>query len=593
MALGSAIARGITQGLGQGLGFAVDKQQERKREERQAELQWKSFARQQDYLEEKAAIVRQEQREHESSVRAEDRAFQTQSQERGFAHQKDMSRIQFKQQKLMTAQRAAAQLSNFKAQSIFTQNMENIRQQGLNQAQWETDAKKTPAQLAQELADQYARNFSKDQYGAAFQQAMSNLNGKTKVELLNQKGSVKADYTQWMNDPTYSDAIPKATGLGGTEVNPDETFQYVAPEQASAELQTLTEGDKKRKQTASTIGTTFEIQAGAPLDPAVASYVAGFFPDGLELQGSGANLENQASMILNNLITNGEISKTANGWVFTKDLVAYEATQAAQAEQDRVGEGTVLAPQGISEVAEASSPDATQAPEVLADDFSLRTTEAVSPSKEAFFEKEREAKVKANVKSMNKDFNKTATLQTHKTLGELKDKVQTLSPAAQSFLYGAGSLSETLRSLRAKKGNEGAQEALAFLSELESFAGKVRHEQFGSAQTEGEMRSWYKQLSDPSVLQNPETLLAQLAAKEELMGKDVKAISGGYDDVTKREWIKNNPSFSGEAELFDFADRGVEGLDNLDPAQQAQIRTFLDNGGDPAMVAQFMKQLGG
>lgn len=583
MALGSAIARGLVQGLGQGAQFAVSAQGRKKEKQEDADRQWRSFTKQTDYLTAIQEEKTKQAREFQSGERVAGQEFQTSQSQASQAFQSGQADKAFRQRSVLQAKSYATQLKNFKQQSVFTQQLTAIQGEGQKQQNFEQFAKQSPAQLAFLIAQKRASVYPAEQRGPIIQQTMAQLGNKSKVELLNDLGQTQSDYSQWTDKPDFADAIPEHKALG-TDVDMNEMFKYEQPAGANDELKKMTEGQQKRKVIYDSITTTMQLQLGGKVDPAVSQHIGSFFPNGLAAGESGANFENRSSMVVNSLLQRGEIVQVDDTWMLKTDAEAYLAQQQTEAP---IGTGTVLAGQPIAapEVAPAATDFAT-APQ-------LDVGQGTSPSKEAFFEKEAEQKIVGQSKALAKDFNKTATLQTHKTLGELEGKVTSLSPEAQGYLYGAGGVSETIRDLKAKKGDKGAQEALAFLSALESFAGKVRHEQFGSAQTDGEMKSWFKQLSDPSILKNPETLLAQLGAKRELMEKDVKAISGAYDDATKRKWMENNPSFAGQANVFDFADRNIQGLDKLDEAQQVKIRAFIDNGGDPVMAANFIKQMTG
>ncbi len=588
MALGSSIARGLVQGLGAGAQFAVGKQSQRKERKEAEESQWRTFTKQTDYLTAIQEEKTKQTREFQTGERVAGQEFQTEQTGKSQAFQARQADKGFKQRSVLQAQSYATQLKNFKQQSMFTQDLQGIKAQGKKQQNFESFAKMTPEQLAFQVAQQRASVYPADQRGNIINQTLQQLKGSDKASLLDNLGQTQANYSQWKDRPEFADAIPKQTALG-TEVNMEEMFKYEQPADANSEVKKMTEGQQKRQVIYDSISTTMKLQLGGNIDPAVSRHIGSFFPNGLQSGESGANFENRSSMMVNTLLQRGEIVQIEDTWMLRTDAEAVVAQQrseltAAQERHDaQVGANTVLAnqaPQGTSAVSQQPIPQ-------------LDVGQGTSPSKQAFFEKEAEQKIAGQSKALAKDFNKTATLQTHKTLGELEGKVTALSPEAQGYLYGAGGVSETIRDLKAKKGDKGAQEALAFLSALESFAGKVRHEQFGSAQTDGEMKSWFKQLSDPSILKNPETLLAQLGAKRELMEKDVKAISGAYDDATKRKWTENNPSFAGQASVFDFADRNIQGLEKLDEAQQTKIRAFIDNGGDPAMAANFIKQMTG
>ena len=294
-----------------------------------------------------------------------------------------------------------------------------------------------------------------------------------------------------------------------------------------------------------------------------------------------------ANIAIQGLIDNDELQRVEGGYAFTRDVNIAAAEQEALEAQRNAGVGTVLMPQ--DDVGNVEPTELRMTPEVTP--LELRTTTVDSPAAQQAVEAEAQKVVQSDANTLNKAFNKGATLQTHDTLNGLLSEVETMSPQVKANLFGTGSISETIRDLDAKAADPDALEAKAFLSRLETFAGKVRHEQFGSAQTTGEMASWEKQLQAPGVLANPETLMAQLTSKRDLMVKDIKAISGGTSDEAKREWQRGNPSFD-VTEHMDFKDRGFD-MSGLDESEQDEIRAFIDGGGDASVVEAFIKENSG
>lgn len=589
MAIGSALARGILAGIGKGGQDIVEDKREKARDKAKSETQFKLFKDQTDYAAAKQEKVVAGQRKFQQQLIGEEREFQ--------AGQKAEDRIF--QERQFQAHRAAAQKDRIQLSSIQTNNqvfaakvqatMSAQRSQFDAQVQagarYKELAVKSPKELAGMLAHEYAKNFPKELYGRMYNESLKSNNKKDVAALVRDLDGAQADYTQFIGTP-FEAAIP--TGVGPI----DTSGQFVMnTEQASDRLteQTVafTEGDKKRQVTKNTIQAGFSSQAGTgglQLSDNVASYISGLFPDGKILNPQG---ENMANIAIQGLIDNDELQRVEGGYAFTRDINIANAEQEALEAQRNAGVGTVLMPQ--DDVANVEPTELRMQPEVTP--LELRTTTVDSPAAQQALEAEAQQVVQGDATKLNEKFNKAATLQTHDTLNGLLSEVETMSPQVRAQLFGAGSISETIRDLDAKSGDADALEAKAFLSRLETFAGKVRHEQFGSAQTTGEMASWEKQLQAPGVLANPETLMAQLTSKRDLMVKDIKAISGGTSDEAKREWQRGNPSFD-VTEHMDFKDRGFD-MSGLDESEQDEIRAYIDGGGDASVVEAFIKQNSG
>ena len=104
------------------------------------------------------------------------------------------------------------------------------------------------------------------------------------------------------------------------------------------------------------------------------------------------------------------------------------------------------------------------------------------------------------------------------------------------------SVSDASKRIAAKKGVKGAQEALKFLSLMENVSAALKHDQYGSAQTATELKTFASQLGNPSILQNPKTLLDQIHTRESLVQSDIDSAIG----LDAREaYIAQHPEAAG------------------------------------------------
>ena len=563
MSIGSAIARGVLKGIGVG-GMAVADEKRRDRErEADKKVQFevmdyqhgKQMAMQEWMRANQLADIKDE-RAYQAGLLKDERAYQEGQAEIAHGRNVELEGVRVAGRIKVAGYTASANAREERKTHIHRATIARIQSMGNGDAMFDALKTRSPGELADMYARTYMQNFPAAQQPEAYQYAMEQVNGKSKTELVAMNGGVKADYSQYIGTE-FEELIPRAQPLGGVEDSGmGDIYTYdptKSPIQISEEVDDLTDFELKNKMVVDFVTRSAESETGYAVDPSVAQHIStqiGANPEKI-MGEQGAAFELRTNQALNGLIKSGQVVNVNGKLVFADDAAAQKAEQEVRAERieasksARVGEGTVLAPQ-VEPSETATDALATKAAEEIP---LLGETAFESPAKKEFFEKERIKEVQGKATKLAKDFNKTATIATHDTLGNLMEEVEQMDPEVQSYLYGAGSLLDVIKDLQAKSGDPAAQEALAFLSRLESFAGKVRHEQFGSAQTEGEMKSWYKQLSEPGILKNPDTLRAQLESKKTLMETDIRSIAGAYDPEVREAWQAQNPSFDVRAHL--------------------------------------------
>lgn len=521
MAAGAAIARGLLKGLGLGAQEVAREKRKDEREQKRQESAFKTFRKQQDYLAEKQAIVTQELRTYQE--------LQTER-----THQENL-----KLEKLRQSNRLV--IENRRAANMLKANKEQIMLKA-HQAAFERElevgknftqlAKKTPAQLAAIKAHNFAKNFPKAEYGKMYQLSMKQDAGKDKALLVKELDGAQPDYSRFENIPEFKDAIPRKLSVTGVDMG--EQFQYdpeLAQAAASEQLTKLTEGDKKRKQTTDIVQTQFQVETGIPLARSVSTHVAGMFPNGQILNAQG---ENKASLVINGMIQAGELMRTADGYMFTKDVVAQrQAEEIQKAQMARAGLQTT--PEG--EVGMTMEFEEPQAPEAQ-----LRAEAFVSPEAEEkktkAATKEQEAKTKDVIKTLNKDEH----LSSLSLVNDISKELQGLSEDVFGLGLSTFGAPDVVRNTLAAVGSDTAAEAKDFVSKLATFRNELRNSLFGATLTAGEKEAFDQMIEEMGTTTTREGLQSQLTNLNQLIAGKVSSILTEADDATVEEVIRRNPT---------------------------------------------------
>lgn len=498
-----------------------------------------------------------DQRREKKDVRASARSFED------FKKQQDFSSTQ--------------KTLRDKNMAMYNTGLTDITAKNTAKTAWETAAKLSPSDLAYQIATQQSSQFSKEARPAFFRDTMKRLNGMSKTVLMAKAGHVLPDYSMYVDKPEYADAIPSAN-VGGIDALPDAsaTFKYDPKTYAAVQKK---QGEKmsaymeKRQDEFKAIDSMGMVTYGATMDDSVKNLIWKNRPEGKGVEMQGAEAVSYDQTYVNALIKTGKVVQ-----VGTQLRIAKEVEMEDAAVAQRTSTTTPETPDG-STGALYTEP---RAEELLA-------------TKKA---KEDKAIQVASVKRVEDKQGKA--IKSYTNLGELKTGLTNLSKDAKEILFGGSSfkgllsLTDVGQQLAAKGDVKGAKEARKFLSLMENISAQLKHEQYGSAQTISELKTFASQLGNPSIFQNIDTLIDQIGTRQGLVRSGIEAGVGAED---RKSYLAGHPE---AAELFGETKQTVSDLSDSDAAMitsapkeyQEELKAALADGtATSAEIAEFLKTL--
>jgi hypothetical protein len=415
------------------------------------------------------------------------------------------------------------------ANGVTDLKLKGIEAEKAKTAEWERVVKLPTVELAYALADQLTSGVDKKGKDEAMRKALKRLAGKTKVELLDIGGYTLGDYSEYVDDPLYKDAIPKHTVKGISDQDAASTFEYNVERDAETiarEKQTVYE--QKKADVYQSITTMTKMKYSAIPDDNVKNLLWQGRPQGEGVVLQGAEAVSYDQTYLSNLIASGEVVQVGNKLRTAADIAEEDAIRAAR--------------EGFTKTA-TTTPQSTSG--------SVGSL-YVEPKGQEIIDTKKEKEEKAlRTKAVQRVEDKRGlAIKSYSVLGKLSNLVDGLSPDAKEILFGAKSMkgllamSSTAQQIAAKNDVKGAKEAREFLALMENISAELKHEQYGSAQTISELKTFANQLGNPSVFQNPDTLKAQIDTRKLLVKAGLEAYVGAED---RAYYLEAHPE---AAELF-------------------------------------------
>lgn len=580
----------ILQGLGQG-GMDVVQQRRRERQAAKEEERW--FERM-DYQQAQQESFWQKQEKARMETLKEQRVYQEGRDTANFERQKQFaqyqSNIRMNEQRQTTALDYATKLKAFRQQALFNNGLEGIRAEGQKQQEFERYARMDTKSLAMEVAKRQAQGFPKENQNQVIQYTLKQLNGKNKVFLLDALGQTQADYSQWQNDPQFKDAIPsvKPIGLDSEEFDMNSMFQMNYKEQEDFMTKALTGlSDYSKAQMQEYRMVKSKVVSGVP-------GVTDISPDAARIisasAGKGAALKDGVDAHIMAATTyleggSGLLVKLDDGTIVTRQ----EAEGLAQLGNDR----EQMANRG-SEI--SGLPNYLMAPGVEPQGQPTAPKGQMDTAREQqAFTQESKYKMPAIEKDV-KDYNTKLEKSKNPHMGvtamnKIEKGLEGLSPEAMDYLWGTKGLLNSVTTgitgvdnlvttLAAKADDPAAVEAAAFLSLVSQETGKLRHEQFGSAQTATEMAQWQKQMKDPGFWSSPDVLREQIGVKKSQLADQLKLLGSNMNFEDKVLFNLQNP----DLDIWDSFDINVSDED------KASFRDYMQKGGDPYRIIKYLDE---
>lgn len=489
----------------------------------------------------------------------------------------DMRRARINQQQMDDT------LNNFKKQSVYSARLQEVQQQNVTTDRWRMQAAKSTGDIVREGAFAASKGLSPLDKPMFIRDYMKRNNGITKADALVQQGYVMADYSSFADDPTLMEAIPKANLVGSD--SPDssmsEIYKYNPMEMQEiqqAKDKKVTAYTQKRDDDLQTINSVSAINNGARLSDAAAKTVwkmAG----GAEGKMVGNQLTNVSTGLVQKWLASDVLVNTGTVIKLRSEVSAEDDASNVGTGQWDPSMGGATDDQGAVAGRDLGPTDTTK-PMISSQVFEDPTKTEMDDAKDA--QRVNKEVIDLGTKSDKAVHSFDSMNGLAKSLGGLSQDAKTILFGGDSW-RGALSLSDTAQKLAAKAGVKGAKEARAFLAQLESVVSVIKHDKYGSAQSNTEMANWAKELGNPSILQNPETLLQQIQEHSKMAVTGIDSMISNYGDDTRAEYIKRHPKLAEHMEKSSGGQNGqVSDLTSMIakmPTQdQAAIKDMLASG---------------
>lgn len=446
--------------------------------------------------------------------------------------------------------RMAKTFDMFKKQSQYSYGLQQIGKQTEALGAWESAAKMSTNDIAYKAAVKMSEPYSKADKPKVIQNTLKNFQGVSKADLLARLGYSKPDYSQWIDNPDYQDAIPRAR-LAGMDEMPDmeQTFKYDPRNYADVQKEEAAKKDKydkDKKDTLTGINNMAVIGFGAKPSEELAITLWKGRPKGIAVEMKGAD----AISYDNNLLTS---------WLNSGQAVKVGAVIKLRSELTMKDKALL----GISEE-----------PLVTSQGTQSAATLYTEPTTEAYIE---EKKVKGEAKEMDKAIQKIAKslgtgkgtpLTTHTELQESLALLDSMDEDALDYLFTAGYSTDTARDLAAKAGSGSAQKAKDLISKMSGTVNNIRHELFGSALTEGESAAFQKQFADVGTFNTKENLRNQLVNLINKAELGVAEKMAGFTPEQREEFKSRNKSYT---DVMRQVDTGTEVPQGFLAAKRAEL----------------------
>lgn len=462
-----------------------------------------------------------------------------------------------------------------KNMAVYSTNLSSIDNKNKATETWKANAQLSPSDLAFQIATKQSSHFAKGDRPKFFRDTMKRLNGMSKTELMAKAGYVLPDYSEFIDKPEYHDAIPIPT-IGDSPNLPaaSATFKYDPRVLAGVQQQKAEKVSaymEKRNDEYKAIDSMGMVTYGATMDESVKNLIWKNRPEGKGVEMQGAEAVSYDQTFVNALIKAGKVIQVGTQLRLTKE-VEIEDKALSQRTKSFI-------------------------PTSEGDTASLYTEPKAQEQITRKLEKEQVATKKAAVKRVEDKQGKV--IKSYESLDTLKEGLASLSPDAKEILFGGSSakgilsISDLAQQIAAKGDVKGAKESRKFLSLMENISATLKHEQYGSAQTATELKNFAAQLGNPSVFQNPDTLLSQIETRKKLVRDGVEAGVGVED---RQAYLESHPEAEGlfgtKQTVSDSSDIDVTSLIESAPEESRdELKQALEQGATASEIAEYIQYL--
>lgn len=451
----------------------------------------------------------------------------------------DMRRERFDNRKLektfqmfkkQTDYSTAVQSEKEKGVAMYKANLTDITTKNTQREEWERVSKMDVGDIVYENALKASEKFAKADRPAFVRDYMKRRSGIDKVTAMNDRGLTLPDYSQYKGKDEYKDAIPTAYLAGVPELPDADSLFTFDPEagylkELGEQAEKLTDAQRERKYNLQTIKDATLLNFQAEPSDRLAAYILGKRGKEGDTVLKGADVISMDNTRIASMIKSRQ-AFTVGGELKLKSELNDE-------ERELLGLPT------------QPSPDTQPTPTYSGKEFTEPTTEA-------YLTEQKEMKARKEELKMAKDVGDKygKLIGSYGALEELQQATMNLSEGAKAYLYGEaswkglGAVTDKVTQLAAKTGDKAAQEAAAYLSLVTNITARIKHDQYGSAQTKTELTDFASQLGRPGLFQNPDTLMDQIEARKGSVGRDIRSSVGDEARTAYLNQHKDTPYLS-------------------------------------------------
>lgn len=516
MALGTAIAQGIVQGLGTGTQQYFNDQRRERMDARKLARTFDTYKKQADY----SAAITAEQTKAKQAYEKETLTEQREYQEK-------------------TAETAATrQLTGQKKLFAYEAGYKDIQAKSGQISKFEQMAKLSTRDIVYQNAMKASQNFPKADRAQFIRDFMKRNNGVTKAAALEQGGYTLPDYSQYVNNPDFAEAIPTAR-IAGLKDAPgmQDMFAYEPPstteEEPSDMKQWQAEAQNRKGSYKDTIINTQALGV-TDVDPQVLNQLDSQLQFGKQDavyvdSATGTEVSRPNDYVIRG-IQEGRLA-VVDGQLTT----AVKAQQIQALEQEM--QGTPMVPEGGEGMP-------TEAPVEAPTELPMTTAETVRLEKK---QQEDTKRYRTQAKGIGDKLAKENITGVVEAIDTARSDLQGLDDEALAYVYSAlnevqGNPRLAIDAIRKSKDPKAREAAMA----LQSLMGVLNVElkdRSGAAVTEQEAQRFFAELGRASAVGSLEETLKGL---DNLTNQKLSKAEGylqGQEQGTVDEFFSSSPKY--------------------------------------------------
>lgn len=587
MGFGEAIAQGITMGLGQGANQYFTDMRREKMDARKLARKFDNFKKESDYSAAISAEQTKRKQEYESTQLEEQRKYL-----------KEQTQEERKYQTGRFKQEQATRFNYAKKTAKFQMGYEDISTKTAQLTAYEKAVKMPLKELVYQNATKASLNFPKSDRERFIRDYMSRNNGIDRVKALDMAGLTLPDYSQYVNNPDFADAIPKAR-IAGLQDFPgmDDVFAYEPPQEPEEVEAGAMEGERwqveqtQRRQayTQSITSDGYLIQQGVTeVDPMVLNTI----DSSLQFGKQDAMYVDNATGIEVNRVNDVVNRGLQNGTMAIVDGTVMPATKAQKIQELQAEYESSMEMPMETEGAPMEMP---MEPEEVPMEAPLTTQEKVRQEKLIQEQTKRYRTEATEIGSKLANENITGVVD---AIGTAEADLKGLDADSMSYVYSAlnavdGKVPDAMKAL-AKMNDPKAKEAYMAMQSLMGVLNVELKDRSGAAVTESEAIRFYKELGQASAMGSLEETLRGLSNLRQQKLSKAEGYFQGREQGVIDQLFETSPKYReywDESETYGSDEGKARG--SMRTEIQTVAKDLLDQGASVEDIDAYLNEVYG